>query len=144
MDLDRIAHYDDPRGSGRDVRIADVRASDADRAVTAELLQRHYAAGRLEAKEFEERVGRCFAARTMSELHGLVVDLPRSPAPALEPHRGRDERHQVRRLALVAPLVLALVVVFGLTGAHVVWLAWPLAFFALRAGMWQGRRRWNW
>jgi hypothetical protein len=122
----------------------DVRASDADRAATAELLQRHYAAGRLETQEFEERIGRSYAARTTGELHDLIVDLPRFTARELGADRGHATTFPVGRLAMVAPLALALVVAAGLTGAHVVWLAWPLMFFALRAWLWRGGRRWSW
>jgi hypothetical protein len=141
MDMDRLANQGDLRENARDIRVTDVRASDADRAATAELLQRHYAAGRLETQEFEERVRRCYAARTIGELRALVVDLAQSLAPELGLGRADDGRHQVWRFAMIAPLVLALVAVVGLTGAHALWLAWPLAFFAVRAGLW---RRWSW
>ncbi|HWE61334.1 MAG TPA: DUF1707 domain-containing protein [Chloroflexota bacterium] len=137
MDMDRIAHYDEHHGS--DARIADVRASDADRAVTAELLQRHYAAGRLETQEFEERVGRCYAAKTLVELWDLVVDLPRTEVRDLEPSHPGAGRRPVWWTAPVLLTAVALVTVFSLTGAHALWLAWPLAFFVLRARLW---RRW--
>jgi hypothetical protein len=144
MDMEPLARYDGLRGSGREARETGLRAADADRAATAELLQRHYAAGRLQTQEFEERIARCFAAKTMGELHDLVADLPRSSALAPEPASSRARSYPVGRLALVAPFVLVLVVAVGLTGAHAVWLAWPLAFFVLRAGLWHGRRGWGW
>jgi hypothetical protein len=144
MDMEPLAQNDALRGSGRDGREAGVRASDADRAATAELLQRHYAAGRLETHEFEERIGRCYAARTIGALHELVVDLPQPPTRELEADRGRGASYRVGRLAMGAPLVLALAAVAALTGAHVVWLVWPLSFFVLRASLWRGGRRWNW
>jgi hypothetical protein len=141
MDMDRLANLDDLRESAYDIQVTDVRASDADRAATAALLQRHYAAGRLETQEFEERVGRSYTARTMGELRELVFDLPQSPASEFEPGHAGNARHQPWRFRLIAPLVLVLVVAVGLTGAHAVWLAWLLAFFAVRAGM---GRRWSW
>jgi hypothetical protein len=144
MDMDRGSQYNDPRSSGRDAREAGLSAADADRAATAELLQQHYVTGRLETQEFEERIGRCYTAKRMGELHDLVVDLPRSPTLVLEPDRGRARGYPVGRLVMVVPLVLALAAVVGLTGAHGVWLAWPLAFFVLRYGPWRGRRGWGW
>jgi hypothetical protein len=115
-----------------------LRASDADRAATAEVLRQQYTAGRLDAQEFEERVGRCYQAKSVDELRELVVDLPRSAAGQLAPNRVRAGRRPIGRLGMVVPLVILLVAVSGLTGAHVVWLAWPLAFFIIRAGPWQG------
>jgi uncharacterized protein DUF1707 len=144
MDMDRRAQYDDSRPSGRDAREAGLRAADTDRAATAALLERHYTAGRLETQEFEERVGRSYAAKTMGELHDVVVDLPRISALASEPDSGRARHYPVGRLVMVVPLVLALAAVAGLTGAHVMWLVWPPAFFILRAGLWRGRRGWGW
>src|SRR4051812_28262482 len=54
-----------------------VRASDADRERTLQMLRRHYAAGRLEAEELEERVGAATRAESRAELRSLTFDLPR-------------------------------------------------------------------
>ena len=53
-----------------------IRASDADRDRTATLLREHHAAGRLDAEEFNERLDRTFAAKTVGELDDLLSDLP--------------------------------------------------------------------
>jgi len=53
-----------------------VRASDADRERTAELLREHHAVGRLTAEEFSERVDQAFAAKTNGDLDALLADLP--------------------------------------------------------------------
>jgi hypothetical protein len=53
-----------------------LRASDADRDRTAALLREHHAVGRLTGEEFEERLGKVFAARTLGELDALLADLP--------------------------------------------------------------------
>jgi hypothetical protein len=69
-----------------------VRASDADRAATADSLRAHCAAGRLEVGELEERVAAALAARTLDELDVLVQDLPaerRTSTPVQTPTRGR-------------------------------------------------------
>jgi hypothetical protein len=59
-----------------------LRASDADRERTAAALRRHHVEGRLDTDELQDRLGRCYAARTEGELAALVADLPDvEPAP---------------------------------------------------------------
>jgi hypothetical protein len=53
-----------------------IRASDADRDRTAALLREHHAAGRLTAEEFNERLEKVYAAKTLGELDELLADLP--------------------------------------------------------------------
>jgi hypothetical protein len=53
-----------------------MRASDADRDRTAALLREHHAAGRLDAAEFNERLDRVFAAKTLGDLDEVTADLP--------------------------------------------------------------------
>jgi hypothetical protein len=53
-----------------------LRASDADRERTAQLLREHHAVGRLTAEEFDTRLDRVFAARTRGDLDALLADLP--------------------------------------------------------------------
>ena len=53
-----------------------IRASDADRDRTAALLREHHAAGRLTAEEFNERLDKAYAAKTLGELDQLLSDLP--------------------------------------------------------------------
>jgi len=53
-----------------------LRASDADRERTAQLLREHHAVGRLTAEEFNDRLEKTFAARTLGELDELLADLP--------------------------------------------------------------------
>ena len=57
----------------RDPRI---RASDDDRDRTASLLREHHAVGRLDAEEFNDRLDKTFAAKTVGELDDLLSDLP--------------------------------------------------------------------
>jgi Domain of unknown function (DUF1707) len=56
----------------------ELRASDAERAATVELLERAHGEGRLTMPEFEERAAAAYAARTRRELAKLTADLPRS------------------------------------------------------------------
>ena len=67
-----------------------MRASDADRERTATLLREHHAQGRLTPEEFNDRLDRTFAARTIGELDALLADLPaidlyRLPAHDIRP-----------------------------------------------------------
>ena len=55
-----------------------IRASDADRDRTAAALREHLAAGRLTNEEFDERLDKTYAAKTLGELNDVMVDLPRT------------------------------------------------------------------
>lgn len=57
-----------------------VRASDADRERTVELLRRHSVDGRLTLEEFAERMGLAYEAKTQDELEQLTRDLPEQVA----------------------------------------------------------------
>ncbi|MFB6843745.1 DUF1707 and DUF4190 domain-containing protein [Streptomyces sp. NPDC056373] len=57
-------------------------ASHADRERAVDVLRAGYGEGRMEQGEFEKRVGRAYAARTVGELALLVADLPQGPLPA--------------------------------------------------------------
>src|SRR5690348_13232208 len=116
----------------RDTRLAALRASDAEREQMAALMRHHYAIGRLDTEEFEERVARCFAATTVGELQELVADLPPSIPGELGRARTSDRRRLLPRPAMIVPIVVALALLSRLTGGHALWLAWPLAFIVLR------------
>lgn len=120
------------------------RAGDADREATSERLRRHHADGRLDTEEFQERIDRCYQAKTVGELEQLVTDLPPEPTS--------DGRFHLRRLRMIplAALVIALVAISAVTGGHHghfgLWLFIPLFFlfrFSVRRhGPWgmRGRR----
>jgi len=87
----------------------ELRASDAEREQTVELLKEHAAAGRLTLEELAERTSAGYAARTAAELEELTRDLPaaasapvsrRAPTRLLFALFGsteRDGRIRVRR-----------------------------------------------
>ncbi|HYB47458.1 MAG TPA: DUF1707 domain-containing protein, partial [Streptosporangiaceae bacterium] len=52
------------------------RASDADRDRAADALREHLAAGRLTIEEFDDRLDRAYAAKTLGELAEIMADLP--------------------------------------------------------------------
>ncbi len=57
-----------------------LRASDAERERTVELLRRHSVDGRLTLEEFAERIGLAYEAKTRDELDELTRDLPAETA----------------------------------------------------------------
>jgi Domain of unknown function (DUF1707) len=79
------------------------RTSDADRDRAAAVLRDHFAAGRLNAAELDERLAAALNAKTFGELRRVLADLP-EPGQAeqpghLPPDRGRLERGYRRLLA---------------------------------------------
>lgn len=69
-------------------RRLDLRVADADRRAVVDLLGEHFAVGRLDAAEHQERVERAMTARTGADLVALLTDLPgtgASPAPPAVP-----------------------------------------------------------
>jgi DUF1707 SHOCT-like domain len=72
-----------------------IRASDADRERAVALLREHHAAGRLTVEEFNERMDKAYAAKTLGEIDELMADLPaidlyRLPDASLPPHYRRQ------------------------------------------------------
>jgi Domain of unknown function (DUF1707) len=117
----------------RRIRYSDqhIRVSDADRNSVAELLGRHYADGRLDQAEFDERISRTMAAKTRGDLAGLFDDLPETgpsgagpfaPDPA-DPVQYRGPR---RRGGIVRTLLLVLLVFIC---ANIAWHAFTSLFF---------------
>jgi Domain of unknown function (DUF1707) len=102
-----------------------LRVSDAERSATADLLRRHHAEGRLDTAELEERIERCYAAKTRGDLAALTADLPGR-------HQRRPTGRRPQRIPMPLPalVIVALLVTLAVTtDAHVLWLVWPLAFF---------------
>ena len=55
---------------------ADLRVSDAERQAVADQLSKHFADGRLDQAEFDERLSQAMNAKTYRDLDGLLTDLP--------------------------------------------------------------------
>lgn len=60
-------------GQGRE---RGIRASDAEREEGAAALGAHFAAGRLTLEEYQQRLDRAYAAKTLGDLDDLMTDLP--------------------------------------------------------------------
>jgi hypothetical protein len=137
-----MAMSGDPKG---------VRASDADRERTASLLREHHAVGRLTAEEFNERVEKAFAAKTIGDLDGLLADLPaidlyQLPAAGIRPtppgglrrrggpglNRRGDRGMLTQRIetwltwTAASALLLAVWLGVGIAAGGAAWLPWFL------------------
>ena len=113
----------------------DLRASDADRETVVEQLRAHAAAGRLDAEELDDRIGRALEARRLGDLAPLLADLPDAerprPARAARPRRSSHGACKDRRAFL--PIAVLLIAIWALTGAGYFWPVWPLMWFAFAA-----------
>jgi hypothetical protein len=86
-----------PYGGGPDPNL---RIGDAERTEVADRLAKHFGDGRLDEAEFSDRLDRALHAKTMTDLTGLLADLPDTePAPPLS-EGGSGRRHQRRMLKL--------------------------------------------
>ncbi len=99
-----------------------VRIGDAEREAAVSALGDHYAAGRLDLDEYDERTSRAFAARVQADLWPLFRDLPAQPPPRNS--RG-SSRSRGRRGPGFAVILLVVLAVVALT--HV---PWPLVLLA--------------
>src|SRR5215510_11638914 len=59
-----------------------LRAADADRDRTADVLRRAAAEGRISVDELDERISRAYAAKTFADLEAVTSDLP---GPGVKP-----------------------------------------------------------
>jgi uncharacterized protein DUF1707/uncharacterized protein DUF4190 len=58
-----------------------MRAASTDRERTVDVLKAGFAEGRLSQEEYNDRMGRAYAAKTYGELAALTADLPAGPYP---------------------------------------------------------------
>jgi hypothetical protein len=112
-----------------------IRASDADRERTLEVLRRHHLEGRLDATEFQERLGRCLQAKTLDELRALSIDLPKDDARHA-PRATGAVRSTVSRLVIAATVLVALIVASVFAERPLLFPAVPLLFLWLRGFWW--------
>jgi DUF1707 SHOCT-like domain len=113
------------------MRDPNLRASDADREAVADRLRQHHTDGRLDQDEFQERLDKCFAAKTVGELNELTRDLPGDLARSAR--RGRTGFGLLGSLRMIpiVPIILAIVaihLIFGVVGG--LWILIPLFFLA--------------
>jgi len=129
-----------------------LRVSDAERDAVVTELGEHFEQGRLDRAEFDERVTQALAAKTESDLDGLLADLPQVRETPVAPR----PITWTRRLPVLVPLLFAIVLIAGSLagGPHHRgdggWFLWPLwwlvPFVVLRFAWWRRgwqRRQWQ-
>ena len=111
-----------------------LRISDADRERAMADLALHYADGRLDHEEYDERLDAIWTARTRADLALLFSDMPR-PQPQQTRAPARATGPSGRRFRLPFLPVLALLIALSIITEAPLWLLiFPLMFF-------MGRRR---
>jgi hypothetical protein len=93
-----------------------MRAGSADRERAVDVLKAGFAEGRLTQEEYNDRMGRAYAARTYGELAALTADLPAGPWPAAWPVPMQPQPAATNSMA-IASMVLGVAEFFtaGLT-----------------------------
>ncbi|HEY0646045.1 MAG TPA: DUF1707 domain-containing protein [Nocardioides sp.] len=108
-----------------------MRVSDSDRERAMADLAGHYADGRLDHEEYDERLDAIWTARTRADLAVLFSDLPR-PAVTYPPVRSPQPADR-RGFRMPLLPVLALLIVLSILFEAPVWLLiFPLMFFRSR------------
>jgi hypothetical protein len=103
------------------------RASDADRERALRELRRHYAAGRLDEHELEERAARAAKARTRTELRLLLLDLPNDVKAKAGRAAVAVDRAALRmHVGAYGGVNAALVGTWALTGGGEFWPVWSI------------------
>jgi hypothetical protein len=129
------------------IRDPNLRASDAEREATADRLRRHHTDGRIDQEEFQERLDRCFAAKTVGELAELTRDLPADrERQGVGGRTGFGLLGGLRMIPIV-PIILAIVAIHLIIGVFSgLWILIPafflVRFMIFRRGfrVWGGRR----
>lgn len=135
----------------------DLRIGDTEREAAITALGEHFAAGRIDKDEYDERSAVAWTARTSAALAPLFADLPKphgtapkagdgGSAPTDRPGPARSRRpwlgpFHVARVILV-PLVVVLAVLSLIPWfvvAVAVWVGW----MGLSRCAWSPRRRWH-
>ena len=111
-----------------------LRVGDSERESVAGVLREQHLQGRLTSDEFQERLDRCFAAKTYADLDALVADFP------ADEDRSRVGRGWGWRPWPFVPLVPLVLIAVAVSGGHLFWLAFPLIFFfVVRPALWRSR-----
>ena len=109
-----------------------MRIGDSDRERAMADLAMHYADGRLDHEEYDERLDAIWTARTRADLAMLFSDLPRpQPQPTRAPARTPGRPGSRSRVPLL-PVLAVLIVLSVLAEAPLFLLIFPLMWFMHR------------
>ena len=116
-----------------------LRIGDADRERAQGRLAEHYAAGRLDKDEYDERLDQIWAARTHAELAPVFRDLPGAPRPpgvggAPYSTAARRAPFNPRRRSWASRIPTPLLVLLAVLGVVAVMANLPLILVGL--GVW--------
>ena len=126
------------------MRNPNLRASDADREATADRLRQHHTDGRIDQEEFQERLDRCYAAKTLGELAELTRDLPDDTARRRPGGRAGFGLLGCLRMIPIVPIILAIVAIHLIVGvASGLWILIPLFLLARVMFFRRGFRGWS-
>jgi len=112
-----------------------MRVGDAERDEAARALGDHFASGRLDREEYDERLEQAFAARTGNDLVALFRDLPQ-PRGAVSPARMHHRRGFRFPFLPVLLILIGLAIVFNSS-----WIVWVGLGALLLAKKFQWERR---
>jgi len=117
-----------------------VRIGDAERDQAVSLLGDHFAAGRLNREELDERIDQAIQAKFTTDLRPLFADLPVAEPPAGRPTpQFRAAPVAYASLFLLAPMLLIGILITAIAvGAP--WVLWVFFWMFMCSGFW-GRRR---
>jgi hypothetical protein len=122
-----------------------LRVGDAERQRAAMALGEHFATGRLDQQEYDERVQAAYAARTRVDLQQLFVDLPepapfrdRAPETPARAAQAARRRYGPRMILPILPLLFVGLIVASAVARFPIF---PLFFVLLWFGW--GRRAWR-
>jgi hypothetical protein len=110
------------------------RIADSDRERAMSDLAGHYADGRLDHEEYDERLDAIWTARTRGDLAVIFSDLPRPQATYPSPPARAESRRTGGRRFPVLPVIAVLVVLSAVTNAPFWLLIFPLMFVRARRG----------
>jgi hypothetical protein len=120
-----------------------MRVGDAERDEAAAALGEHFASGRIDRAEYDERLELAFAARTGNDLVALFRDLPQSRSPYRNPAHDLARMHSARRGRRI-PFLPVLLILIGLAVVfNAGWIIWVGlgTLLLVKKMQWERRRR---
>lgn len=115
-----------------------LRVGDAERDEAARALGDHFASGRLEREEYDERLEQAFAARNGNDLMALFRDMPQPRGAASQVRRHHERRGPRIPFLPVLLVLIGLAIVFN--AGWIVWVGLG-ALLLVKKFQWERRNR---